>query len=106
MMQRTVGKVPRGALAGRDAGIVRARLAHQLPPVSVVGLDKVASVTRREIDRWGGSHHAHRDARLGEVRGYIEQDASNAERRTTDLLGERSHGRADSVRGGVLHTIV
>jgi hypothetical protein len=105
MMRRVAGDVLRAALAGRDAGIVRARLAHQLPPVVVVGLDKGASLTRRENERWGGSH-LHRDARLGEVRGYIENDDSNAERSTTDLSGGRSHSCADSVRGGVLHTIV
>ena len=66
MMRRVSGKVLR-ALGGRDAGLGRARLAHQLPPAVVVGLVSSSSVTPRE--RWGGAP-LRRDARHGEAGGY------------------------------------
>jgi hypothetical protein len=44
-MRRVAGQVLRGALGGRDPGLGRARLAHQLPVV-VVGL--ASSVTPPE----------------------------------------------------------
>jgi len=79
MMRRVAGKILH-ALGGRDAGLGRARLAHQLPPVVAVGL--VSSVTPRgERERWGPLR---RDARHGEVEGLLSNDSNAARSSTLD----------------------
>ena len=96
MMRRVAGQILRAALGGRDAGLGRARLAHQLPPVVVVRL--VSSwATPRETERWGGARH-------GEA-GVLDNTDSNAFRSSTYIQSGQSHSRVDLVRGGVLHGV-
>ena len=65
MMRRAAVRILE-ALAGRDAGFGRRRLARLLPP-TVVGLDSSALTPRDgEGQHWGGALLRRRDARLGE----------------------------------------
>jgi hypothetical protein len=76
MMWRVAERVL-GLVGGRDAGFVRGRLAHLLPPV-VVGLEpSVISPRERERQRWGDASAAFCTPRRG--RGVIDDDHSNAE---------------------------
>ena len=71
LMLCVAGRVLR-AVGGRDAGFGRGRLAHLLPPDVVVGLESsVISPRERERERLGGALLRRRDARHGEVEGFL-----------------------------------
>ena len=76
MMRRVAGRVLLEVLGRRDAGIGRGRLAHLLPPV-VVGLES-SVVTPRDGEgkRWGGALLRRRDARHGEVEGFLRMSTT------------------------------